>query len=218
MANVGDSRAVLAEAGAPGELPTARDLSQDQTPFRWDYNNNPVLSSLKLPYTNHNILVVGVAQRVVWWTAAVCTAVARWLLPCCLQPTVLCFRAAAPDGRLHAHGCACPAAPPPRAHPPLPLALHRLDECLRVLQAGARVMTLDQLEGLKDPSLPCWTNEADCDGDPPRLWSPAGLFPGTAFTRSIGDAAAEDIGVIADPGAGPGAAPAPAPGAAATAA
>lgn len=55
------------------------------------------------------------------------------------------------------------------------------------MRAGARVMTLDQLEGLKDPSLPCWTNEDDCDGDPPRLWSPAGLFPGTAFTRSIGD-------------------------------
>jgi hypothetical protein len=56
-----------------------------------------------------------------------------------------------------------------------------------VLKAGARVLTLDQLEGLKDPSLPCWTNEVDCDGDPPRLWSPAGMYPGTAFTRSIGD-------------------------------
>ncbi|KAL4452158.1 hypothetical protein ABPG75_007820 [Micractinium tetrahymenae] len=107
VANVGDSRAVLAE-GLPGAPLTARDLSKDQTPFRWD-------------------------------------------------------------------------------------------ECLRVLKAGARVMTLDQLEGLKDPSLPCWTNEDDCDGDPPRLWSPAGLFPGTAFTRSIGDSAAEDIGVIPDP-------------------
>lgn len=107
VANVGDSRAVLAE-GPPGGPLLARDLSKDQTPFRQD-------------------------------------------------------------------------------------------ECLRVLQAGARVMTLDQLEGLKDPSLPCWTNEDDCDGDPPRLWSPAGLFPGTAFTRSIGDSAAEDIGVIPDP-------------------
>ncbi|KAL4426116.1 hypothetical protein ABPG77_002702 [Micractinium sp. CCAP 211/92] len=75
----------------------------------------------------------------------------------------------------------------------------RCDECLRVLKAGARVMTLDQLEGLKDPALPCWTSEEDCDGDPPRLWSPCGLFPGTAFTRSIGDTAAEDIGVIPDP-------------------
>lgn len=113
-----------------------------------------------------------------------------------------------------------------------------------MLQAGARVLTLDQLEGLKvgwlatrfewpagqtrlgmlvqqcvltpvcahhgppvlsspltpcpatflphaqDPGLPCWTNEADCDGDPPRLWSPNGMFPGTAFTRSIGDSGA----------------------------
>lgn len=75
----------------------------------------------------------------------------------------------------------------------------RHDECLRVIKAGARVMTLDQLEGLKDPNQPCWTNEADCDGDPPRLWSPNGLYPGTAFTRSIGDSAAEDIGVIPDP-------------------
>lgn len=56
-----------------------------------------------------------------------------------------------------------------------------------MLKAGARVLTLDQLEGLKDPSLPCWTSEVDCDGDPPRLWSPAGMYPGTAFTRSIGD-------------------------------
>lgn len=55
------------------------------------------------------------------------------------------------------------------------------------MKAGARVMTLDQLEGLKDPGLQCWSNEADCDGDPPRLWSPDGMFPGTAFTRSIGD-------------------------------
>ena len=38
------------------------------------------------------------------------------------------------------------------------------------------------------PPPQCWTNEDDCDGDPPRLWSPHGLFPGTAFTRSVGDA------------------------------
>ncbi|GAB4819083.1 hypothetical protein N2152v2_006129 [Parachlorella kessleri] len=85
----------------------------------------------------------------------------------------------------------------------------REDECERVLKAGARVLTLDQLEGIKDPEVRCWTNEADCDGDPPRLWAPGGVYPGTAFTRSIGDAgklsppscqgSAEDIGVIADP-------------------
>lgn len=63
----------------------------------------------------------------------------------------------------------------------------REDECQRVRRAGARVLTLDQVEGLKDASTRCWTNEASCDGDPPRLWAPAGTYPGTAFTRSIGD-------------------------------
>ena len=68
-----------------------------------------------------------------------------------------------------------------------PRRFRRLDECHRVIKAGARVLTLDQLEGLKDPGLPCWTNEAECDGDPPRLWAASGMYPGTAFTRSIGD-------------------------------
>lgn len=63
----------------------------------------------------------------------------------------------------------------------------REDECERVQLAGARVMTLDQMEGLKERGVRCWTNEADCDGDPPRLWAPTGTYPGTAFTRSIGD-------------------------------
>ena len=63
----------------------------------------------------------------------------------------------------------------------------RDDECARVTKAGARVLTLDQVEGLKDAQVRCWTNEESCDGDPPRLWAPAGTYPGTAFTRSIGD-------------------------------
>lgn len=63
----------------------------------------------------------------------------------------------------------------------------RQDEADRVRRAGARVLTLDQIEGLKDPEVQCWTNEANCDGDPPRLWSQKGTYPGTAFTRSIGD-------------------------------
>ena len=37
------------------------------------------------------------------------------------------------------------------------------------------------------------------DGDAPRLWSQQGKYPGTAFTRSIGDATAEAIGVFAEP-------------------
>jgi hypothetical protein len=37
-----------------------------------------------------------------------------------------------------------------------------------VRKAGARVMTLDQIEGLKDPRVDCWGTEEDDDGDPPR--------------------------------------------------
>ena len=76
----------------------------------------------------------------------------------------------------------------------------RRDECERVKKCGARVLTLDQLEGLKDPTVECWGEvEDEDDGDPPRLWAIDGLYPGTAFTRSIGDMVAEKIGVIAEP-------------------
>eukprot|EP00850_Spirogloea_muscicola_P014932 SM000110S18939 [mRNA] locus=s110:417927:422371:- [translate_table: standard] len=75
----------------------------------------------------------------------------------------------------------------------------RADECDRVKAAGARVLTLDQLEGLKDPNIQSWGEEEDDDGDPPRLWVPNGMYPGTAFTRSVGDSVAERIGVSAQP-------------------
>ena len=41
--------------------------------------------------------------------------------------------------------------------------------------------------------------ELDEGGDPPRVWSPIGEYPGTAFTRSLGDAIAEELGVFAEP-------------------
>uniref|UniRef100_A0A0C9RNT7 protein-serine/threonine phosphatase n=1 Tax=Wollemia nobilis TaxID=56998 RepID=A0A0C9RNT7_9CONI len=75
----------------------------------------------------------------------------------------------------------------------------RADECARVKSCGARVMTLDQLEGLKNPNVQCWGGEEDDDGDPPRLWVPNGMYPGTAFTRSVGDTIAENIGVNSVP-------------------
>ncbi|KAK8790840.1 hypothetical protein WA158_005471 [Blastocystis sp. Blastoise] len=37
-----------------------------------------------------------------------------------------------------------------------------------------------------------------CDGDPPRVWLKDRDFPGTAFTRSIGDRCAKSIGVCCD--------------------
>lgn len=85
---------------------------------------------------------------------------------------------------------------------------YRKDERARVKACGARVLSLDQLEGL-EPIIE-GQSEADGDdfelgeeldegGDPPRVWSPNGDYPGTAFTRSIGDSVAEDLGVFAEP-------------------
>lgn len=75
----------------------------------------------------------------------------------------------------------------------------RKDEYQRVKLCGARVLSVDQVEGIKDPSIQSWGEEEDDDGDPPRLWVQDGMYPGTAFTRSVGDAIAEKIGVTADP-------------------
>ena len=76
----------------------------------------------------------------------------------------------------------------------------RKDECRRVKAKGARVLTLAQVEGVK-PKVETddWGKEEENDGDPPRLWAQDAHYPGTAFSRSIGDALAEKIGVIADP-------------------
>ncbi|KAL7444864.1 hypothetical protein ACHAXM_009689, partial [Skeletonema potamos] len=86
---------------------------------------------------------------------------------------------------------------------------YRRDERIRCKKKGARVLSLDQIEGLEpinededegdgegDMVL---GEEIDEGGDPPRIWSPHGDYPGTAFTRSIGDAIAEELGVCAEP-------------------
>ncbi|KAM7467018.1 hypothetical protein LguiB_014580 [Lonicera macranthoides] len=75
----------------------------------------------------------------------------------------------------------------------------RQDECERVKLCGARVLSVDQVEGLKDPNIQSWGDEETEGGDPPRLWVQDGMYPGTAFTRSVGDSTAEKIGVIAEP-------------------
>lgn len=76
----------------------------------------------------------------------------------------------------------------------------RKDECERVKKCGARVLSVDQVEGLKDPEVQSWgKEEEDEEGDPPRLWVEHALYPGTAFTRSVGDMMAEGIGVVAVP-------------------
>ncbi len=80
---------------------------------------------------------------------------------------------------------------------------YRKDERDRVKKCGARILSMDQLEGI-EPYHENWGNlvlgeDIDEGGDPPRVWHPEGDYPGTAFTRSIGDRIAEDLGVIADP-------------------
>eukprot|EP00339_Tiarina_fusa_P012953 CAMPEP_0117002996 /NCGR_PEP_ID=MMETSP0472-20121206/4464_1 /TAXON_ID=693140 ORGANISM="Tiarina fusus, Strain LIS" /NCGR_SAMPLE_ID=MMETSP0472 /ASSEMBLY_ACC=CAM_ASM_000603 /LENGTH=748 /DNA_ID=CAMNT_0004703499 /DNA_START=143 /DNA_END=2389 /DNA_ORIENTATION=- len=86
---------------------------------------------------------------------------------------------------------------------------YRRDERARIKSTGARILSLDQLEGLEpindrdesqndDGDLELG-EELDEGGDPPRVWSPNGDYPGTAFTRSLGDAMAEELGVFAEP-------------------
>lgn len=75
----------------------------------------------------------------------------------------------------------------------------RRDEYERVKLCGAIVLSVDQVEGLKDPEIQVWGDEETEGNDPPRLWVQNGMYPGTAFTRSIGDSTAESIGVIAEP-------------------
>lgn len=88
---------------------------------------------------------------------------------------------------------------------------HRRDERVRIKATGARILSLDQIEGLeplKEEELddlyhinsPESSNEEIYNGgDPPRVWSANGDFPGTAFTRSLGDSIAEKLGVHAEP-------------------
>ena len=80
---------------------------------------------------------------------------------------------------------------------------YRADERERVKKCGARVMSTDQLEGI-EPMHENWGDvvlgeDIDEGGDPPRIWHATGGYPGCAFTRSIGDAVAETLGVIAEP-------------------
>jgi serine/threonine protein phosphatase PrpC len=80
---------------------------------------------------------------------------------------------------------------------------YRKDERERVRKAGAEIKSIDQMEGREDMH-DNWGDEVlgervDIEGDPPRVWMQGQEYPGTAFTRSLGDVIAEKIGVNADP-------------------
>ena len=87
---------------------------------------------------------------------------------------------------------------------------YRRDERKRIRAYGGRILSLDQIEGLEPIVLEDSDDEdgkndkdlgkeIDEDGDPPRVWHPKQDYPGTAFTRSLGDALAEELGVYAEP-------------------
>lgn len=69
----------------------------------------------------------------------------------------------------------------------------------RVVKAGGVVLTVDQIDGVKDKNAKAWGPEFGNDGDPPRVWAPGADWPGTAFTRSLGDRVAKTLGVICVP-------------------
>lgn len=79
---------------------------------------------------------------------------------------------------------------------------YRKDERERTKLMGARIMTLEQIEG-HEPLHENWGEESgdsiDEVGDPPRIWDSSLERPGCAFTRSLGDMVAEQVGVNAVP-------------------
>ncbi len=79
---------------------------------------------------------------------------------------------------------------------------YRKDERERCKAAGARILTMDQLDGIEPIHENFETalgDELDEQGDPPRVWLPDSNSPGCAFTRSFGDAEGERVGVCAEP-------------------
>ena len=81
---------------------------------------------------------------------------------------------------------------------------YRKDERFRVMKYGARILSMDQVLQNNVPADDQWGDitlgdDIDEAGDPPRVWAQKGDFPGTAFTRSLGDKVAEELGVTAEP-------------------
>ena len=98
---------------------------------------------------------------------------------------------------------------------------YRKDERERLKLCGAAIMSMDQMEGLEemhenwgDPNvlLTNSNNHNELEDmntsrhtasrlvcDPPRVWMHRKNYPGTSFTRSLGDSIAKQIGVMAEP-------------------
>jgi hypothetical protein len=80
---------------------------------------------------------------------------------------------------------------------------YRKDERERVRKEGAEIKSIDQMVEGREDIHDNWGDEVlgervDIEGDAPRLWIKGQEYPGTAFTRSLGDSIAETIGVNAE--------------------
>ena len=98
------------------------------------------------------------------------------------------------------------------SHDHIPL---RKDERDRVKKAGAQVVTIVQAAGQQnideEENERKWNgctaqmnqkegeNERIYTEDPPRIFAPGKMYPGYQFTRSFGDSAGKDLGIIAEP-------------------
>jgi hypothetical protein len=88
--------------------------------------------------------------------------------------------------RKHQHRTNIQAVPLSKDHTP-----YRSEEAQRCKAKGARILSFGEISGIVD-------DESETE-DPPRIWHPTAKYPGTAFTRSIGDSRADPLGVIAEP-------------------
>ncbi len=68
------------------------------------------------------------------------------------------------------------------------------DESARCTASGSIILSFS----LIDPSTAPGDEDDDVE-DPPRVWASGGSYPGMEFTRSLGDAVAEGLGVFAKP-------------------
>lgn len=179
IANVGDSRAVLAVRNADSSL-VAHALTVDQTPFRKDECER----------------VRAEGARVMTLDQLEGLKVSRCSTSCCWSRATVMrgFRVTAGpqwSRAWRAYGVA-PAA--------LCAAMDR-SAVESVQTCSVDTAPYDALPNaaVQDPDVDYWGSEEQNGGDPPRLWFPNAMLPGTAFTRSIGDSTAERIGVMADP-------------------
>lgn len=74
----------------------------------------------------------------------------------------------------------------------------RKDERARLRKCGAKILSVDQIDE-DQPEHDMWGEDGFESEDPPRVWDSTLEAPGCGFTRSLGDAEGEKVGVCSDP-------------------